>query len=90
MEQEYHIIHDKDQHYFKINMENHCAYLAYNEVGGAVIDVYRTFVPEEFRGKGVGVQLAKALLTFADQQQLKVVPTCSYMQSYMKKIGRIK
>lgn len=88
VDEENRITHDQDQHYFKINIGNHCAYLAYAKVGDGAIEVYRTYVPDEFRGKGVAAQLAQALLAFADQQHLKVIATCSYMQSYMKKMGR--
>lgn len=88
VEQNINVVHDEVQHYFKINLDNHCAYLAYVELPGGVIDVYRTFVPEDLRGKGVAAELAKAVINFADEQQLKIVPSCSYMESYMKKQGK--
>lgn len=87
VEQDINVVHDEEQHYFKVNIDNHCAYLAYAELPSGAIDVYRTFVPEELRGKGIAAELAKAVIDFADGQQLKIIPSCSYMESYLKKQG---
>jgi predicted GNAT family acetyltransferase len=44
-----------------------------------------TVVPEEFSGKGVASQLAKAALSYAREQGLRVIPTCSFMAGYITK-----
>jgi len=88
-EQAIKVVHDSEQHYFKINVDNHCAYLAYAKMPDGSIDIYRTFVPDDLRGQGLAEHLAKAALAFADQHQSKVIPSCSYIESYMKRIGRL-
>ncbi|QUC05478.1 N-acetyltransferase [Aggregatibacter sp. oral taxon 513] len=38
-----------------------------------------TYVSETLRGQGVADKLYQALITFIQENQLKLVPTCSYI-----------
>lgn len=77
-------MHDANDHYFKANVDNNCAYLAYVNLGGDTIDLYRTFVPESLRGMGIAAQLTQAALDYAEKNDLKVIPSCSYVEKYMQ------
>jgi len=61
------------------------AYLTYMDLGQQTIDVYRTFVPDELRGRGLAAQLAAEALKYAAEQGYKVIPSCSYMERYMER-----
>jgi len=50
-----------------------------------VINLYRTFTPPELRGKGVAGKLVKYALEHAKENNLKVVPTCSYVKGYIER-----
>jgi predicted GNAT family acetyltransferase len=55
------------------------------EVAGAVCTFTHTIVPPEFRGQGVAAQLVEAGLAWARAQQLRVVPACSYVHTYIQR-----
>jgi uncharacterized protein len=44
-----------------------------------------TVVPKAFEGRGVGSQLIKAGLAFAQEKKLLVKPTCPFFQAYIAK-----
>lgn len=59
------------------------AYLKYHlDEGRLYID--STFVPEEYRGGGLAETLTKAVIEHARQNNLKIVPICSYAQRYFE------
>lgn len=53
--------------------------------GPGVIMITHTFVSEELRGEGVGVDLVKQVVQYARDNELKVVPMCSFASSVMDK-----
>lgn len=55
------------------------------QVAGDVWTFTRTFVPDSLRGQGVAAALAEAALTHAQALNVKVVPSCIYIESYMKR-----
>lgn len=79
------VIHDINNHQFKIESENGCAYLAYTQVDTKVMDIYSTYVPEALRGKNIAADLAAAAVDFAKQNNLTIIPTCSYVERYMQR-----
>lgn len=81
------VIHDTDRHQFKTDSENACAYLAYAYSGSDVIDIHTTYVPEALRGKNIAGELVAAAIDFAKQNNLKIIPTCSYVARYMERKG---
>ncbi|ARJ50189.1 GNAT family N-acetyltransferase [Staphylococcus lutrae] len=44
-----------------------------------VIDVYSTYVSPSLRGGGVAQQLFNAVLDKAKTEELKIIPSCSYV-----------
>ncbi len=44
-----------------------------------------TFVPKSLRGRGIAASLVRAALAYAEANSYKVVPTCSYVASYMNR-----
>ena len=60
------------------------AKLSWTERGG-VRHAEHTFVPPEFRGKGVAAELVKALIEDAREQGFTIAPDCSYVESYFNR-----
>lgn len=77
--------HDIEGRMFYIDDEVGRAYLTYMDLGKQTIDIYRTFVPDELRGRGLAALLAARALDFAQEQGYKVIPSCSYIERYMER-----
>ena len=79
------IQHDETAHRFRVSLEGYEACLMYRRTAQD-IDLYHTYVPEAFRGRGVADQLCKAAFEYAKAKRLTVVPSCSYIsEAYMKR-----
>lgn len=78
--------HLPEQQQFVMENQTEQAILQYR-VGmgaqGAWVDFYHTFVPPSLRGQGVAAVLTAAGLTWAQQQNLRVVASCSYVARYL-------
>ncbi len=57
---------------------------------GNEINLYHTFTDPALRGKGLAAQVVRAALEFAKKNNLKVIPTCSYVQSFIAKNDEYK
>jgi predicted GNAT family acetyltransferase len=59
----------------------------YEEKSGAsgVLDVYRTFVHPDLRGKGVAEALLQRMAEYALDNGLKINPSCSYAVLYFRR-----
>ena len=57
----------------------HIAEITYQYQNEATIVADHTWVDNSLRGQGVARQLLDVLVAFARQKQLKIVPTCSYV-----------
>jgi predicted GNAT family acetyltransferase len=79
------VVHDKPGHQFFISVDGHRAYLAYMDLGDQTLDIYRTFVPDALRGRGIAALLTQAALTYAHEQGYRVIPSCSYVETYMQR-----
>ena len=77
--------HDPDARRFCVKLEGYEACLMYRR-SGSEVDLYHTYVPEVFRGKGMAEKLCKAAFEYAKANQLTVVPSCSYIsEAYLKR-----
>jgi predicted GNAT family acetyltransferase len=90
MNQDINIQHDPYDKQFFITIDGTRAYLAYMDLGKKTLDIYRTFVPNGLRGKGLAAKLTEHALQFAHDKGYVVIPSCSYVERYMqrqKKLG---
>lgn len=53
-----------------------------NGEGNIIID--HTYVNPAFRGKGIAAQLVEAAVDYARQNNLRIVPVCSYARAVLK------
>ena len=81
--------HDKDNEQFVTEVDNQKAYLSYN-ISGDEIDFYRTFTPVELRGRGIAKIVVEYAFNYAKENNLKVIPSCSYVQAFVEKYNKYK
>lgn len=77
--------HDTDSHRFEVVLDGGKAYLAYMDLGKQTLDFYRTFVPDELRGRGIAAALAEEALSYAESSGYSVIPSCSYVERYLER-----
>jgi predicted GNAT family acetyltransferase len=78
------VIHENEDKRFVINLEGNEVYVEY-KMAGNEINLYHTFTDPALRGKGLAAQVVRAALEFAKKNNLKVIPTCSYVQAFIAK-----
>ena len=82
------VVHDESGHQFEVVLDGHRAYLSYMDLGKQTMDIYRTFVPNTLRGKGIAARLTEAALQYARSMGYTVIPSCSYVERYMERAER--
>ena len=79
------VLHDAAGRRFCVKLQGYEACLMYR-LTGQEIDLYHTYVPEVFRGRGVAERLCQAVFEYAKANQLTVLPSCSYISgAYLKR-----
>ncbi len=76
------IRHSQKQKRFEVEVDGRLAYLEYR-LGERTMDLVYTYVPEELRGKGIAEALVEEVLEYADANNMKIIPTCSYIELYL-------
>ena len=76
--------HNAAEHRFEIDTPSGMALLKYLERDGG-IDLVHTEVPDAFEGRGYGAALARAALEHARDKQLKVIPSCPFVSTYVRR-----
>lgn len=76
------IVHVPSQSRFELEVDGAVAVLTY-EQGEGEVSLLHTVVPPEHEGRGVGSRLAEAAVRWAQEQQLEVVPVCSFVQGWL-------
>lgn len=66
------------------------AVLEFRPKSDGVIEAYHTLVKEELEGKGVAGKLFDELIAYAKEENLKIIPSCSYVDYRMKKDDKCK
>ena len=69
---------------FEIERDGAIAYLEY-ALGGRVLELIHTEVPESMRGTGVASELAESALQWAREHEIKVDVICPFVAGYLAK-----
>jgi len=83
------IFHDQQAHRFEAVIDGAQAYLAYLELGQQTLDIYRVFVPNSLRKRGIAAALTEQALAWAQQMEYQVIPSCSYVERYMQRSAEV-
>ncbi|WP_313597216.1 GNAT family N-acetyltransferase [Psychrobacter sanguinis] len=78
------ITHNQAANRFETTIEGHTGFISYQDQDDRIVYDH-TIVPSELGGKGVGSALVKHALDYARSEGKKVVPTCSFVASYINK-----
>lgn len=75
----------EDRNRIELPLEGGTATLDYAPGGQGVLDFRSTVVPPELRGQGAGGRLVGQALDWARREGFRVIPTCSFVESYVEK-----
>ena len=79
------VIHDEKDHKFYLIIDGQESHLTYHMTAEEVINFNHTYVPPSLRGQGLAAELVKYGLEFAKQKNYKVIPSCSYVSTYISR-----
>ncbi len=75
---------DEAEKQFYATVNGHQAVIRYEKTGD-VYNLEHTFVPEELRGEGLAEQLVIGALTEIRRQGARFIPTCPFIQTFLKR-----
>ena len=75
----------KNSLFFIGEEESPAAYISFKHKNDNVIIAEHTVVSEALRGKGIASKLAVKLMDYARENDLKIVPVCSYVVGFFEK-----
>ena len=78
------VIHNRERQRFEVQLDGQVAELNYRMVDGAYA-ITHTGVPVEYRGRGIADKLAAAALAHIQAEGRKVIPMCSFIQTYIRR-----
>jgi len=84
MQSEQMVVNNPQKRQFEIQLGQEIGLLAYRQRPGQ-IELMHTEVPMSQRGKGIGEKIVKFALEYARQNQLEVIPSCKFVQAYLKR-----
>jgi predicted GNAT family acetyltransferase len=77
------IEHDRKNERFVANLDGGEAVLEYRKGPGGALDLHHTEVPLAERSQGIGNALVKYAMEYARKQDVKIVPTCPFVRSWL-------
>ena len=75
---------NQNEHRFEIEIDDQKAFINYKKSGNKIYLIH-TEVPPEIEGKGVASALVEKTLIYLQENNLQLVPMCSYVQRYLQK-----
>jgi uncharacterized protein len=78
------VTHNEARHRFEATVEGHLCVADY-QLGGNVMWMTHTGVPPAVGGRGIAAELVRVALDWAEAKGLKVEPSCSYVEAYMRR-----
>lgn len=79
------VIQDAERHRFQADFPEGRGILIYRDAGPGVINLWHTEVDPALRGRGVANALARAAFDYARKNSLRVIPTCPFVQEWLKR-----
>lgn len=73
------------RHRFESETGGKLSIVEYQQVDDETLALTHTEVDPSLEGQGVGTKLVEAVLQYAEQNNLKVVPLCSFVGAYVKR-----
>lgn len=81
---EHKVHHDEKTHRFYIESDGETiTHMDYRPQGDSSADFYRTYTPEEHRGRGLAAEVVQHALDWARHHDVQVIPSCSFVRSFI-------
>ena len=74
---------DKNKFYIGESSQNALAEITFVPDGESKIIVNHTYVSESLRGQGIALKLVEKVIEYARQENIKIIPLCSYVEKVM-------
>lgn len=78
------VTHNEDAHRFEATVDGLPSLITYRRFPDRIV-LEHTEVPEPFQHQGLAAKLTRAALDFARAHQLRVVPLCPYVSSFLRR-----
>lgn len=82
--QDIELVNNKKAGSFELTIEGKRSFINYNQMKDTYY-LLHTEVPESQQGKGVAEAIVEKTLSYLEDHQLKMVPSCSYIQVFLKR-----
>jgi predicted GNAT family acetyltransferase len=82
--QEIPFTNNEAEHNFEMIVDGKRSFIDYMRKGDKIYLIH-TEVPQELEGKGVAPEMVEKALQYIEDQHLKLVPLCAYVQHYLKR-----
>lgn len=81
------ILHQIERQQFVCTVDDKLSRLAYRRLDASTVEAYSTQVPTELRGQGIADRLARSFYDWCQAEGLTIVPTCSYIEVWLRRNG---
>ena len=78
------VVHEKENERFVIYKDGKETFVSYVPVEG-MLNLNHTHTDNELRGQGLAALVVRAALEYVKENNLRVIPGCSYVQSFIAK-----
>ena len=75
----------KNDLFYMEDIENPTAYIKIERDEDGDLRVVSTFVDDSLRGQGIAGKLTQEVISYAEKENLKIVPVCPYTVKYFEK-----
>ena len=82
--------HEPSAKRFAVRLDNKIAYLSYEDQGNNVLDYAHTYVPDEYRNRGIASKIIRYALDWAREKGYSIIPSCSFVDSYITRNPRYR
>ena len=79
------VTNNPEKNRFEISHGSQLSKLEYRMKDDEFIDLVHTEVPEDLTGQGIGSSLVTAALEYAWDNDLKAIPSCPFVASYVNR-----
>lgn len=70
---------------FELEVDGATAFIEFDKIEPNILDLLHTEVPQSLSGKGVGSKLVEGALQYCQDNELKIIPSCPFIKSYIDK-----
>ena len=79
------VVRKPEKNRFEVESGSQVSKLVYEMRDATTMDIVHTEVPEDLAGQGIGSALVVTALEYAKSHQMKVVPSCPFVASYLQR-----